>query len=216
MSDVCKHFLEGDNLVRIFHFFCETGDAQVTDPITDVICMMVTSRIQLSVTERGVMLFKDKMSHVYPYTHMTVEQLSYVQRVVYMALEVEQKEREALGSNSQEIDFLKDTCTGEQCGDGTHTGCRSASGNVHGVQMGGGVVVLIKSGTTNARQPVVVPLLNVMAAFFQLVFASKVHKTAFIRRNICTVVAQRVFSAIYVPNETQQQIFTLLAQKSGA
>lgn len=51
-------FLEGVKLQKFMKYMCETGMGQSVDPITDVVCVMITCPLQLVITEVGVAPFK--------------------------------------------------------------------------------------------------------------------------------------------------------------
>jgi hypothetical protein len=53
-------FLEGVRLQKFMKYMCETGMGQSVDPITDVVCVMITCPLQLVITEVGVAPFKVK------------------------------------------------------------------------------------------------------------------------------------------------------------
>jgi hypothetical protein len=70
MQRFVQLFLEGESLQRVMKHLCETSVGQVVDPITDVVCVMVTSPLQLVITEIGVAPFRDRAAHVYPFVAM--------------------------------------------------------------------------------------------------------------------------------------------------
>ena len=82
MQETVDMFLRGKNLRRVMNTFCNDSVGQVVDPITETLCMMLTTPLQLVVTEVGVTLFRDKNTHVFPYPQMTRAQIDYVKGVV--------------------------------------------------------------------------------------------------------------------------------------
>lgn len=51
MSRFVDLFLQGVALQRVLRYLCETSSGRVVDPITDVVCVMITSPLQLMITE---------------------------------------------------------------------------------------------------------------------------------------------------------------------
>lgn len=75
-------FLKGDSLERFFVHVCQGVQGNVADPITKSICTFITSPIQITLTQVGVVPFKAIPNVVYPYRLMTMEQKSYLRNIV--------------------------------------------------------------------------------------------------------------------------------------
>lgn len=60
-SRLVSLFLENTALERMMIYLCKTSLGQVIDPITDVVCIMITSPIHLVITEVGIAPFKVKI-----------------------------------------------------------------------------------------------------------------------------------------------------------
>mmetsp|Transcript_31120 Transcript_31120/g.75118 ORF Transcript_31120/g.75118 Transcript_31120/m.75118 type:complete len:139 (+) Transcript_31120:22-438(+) len=80
--------------------------AQVMDPITETICMMVTSPIELTITEPGVTLFQNRHTHVYPYNRMNEAQKSYVRNTITRVLKFQKEKRESFAWNTQDVQII--------------------------------------------------------------------------------------------------------------
>ena len=65
-----QHFLQGQNLRRVFAHLCNHSTGQVTDPISYVVHIMLTCPVQMVVSEVGVAFFKDHPNALFPFTAM--------------------------------------------------------------------------------------------------------------------------------------------------
>jgi hypothetical protein len=75
-------FLTGENLQKMYVYMCGESLGDVSDPASNVACMMSTTPITLTITEVGVAPFKDRMTHIYPYSKMNNLQLGYIKMIV--------------------------------------------------------------------------------------------------------------------------------------
>lgn len=88
MHSIVDTFLQGDMLCKILNYYCNLSVGQIVDPISETICMVIKTPVQLVITEVGVTLFKDKNTHVYPYALMTKDQLDYIRNILFQARSV--------------------------------------------------------------------------------------------------------------------------------
>lgn len=75
-------FLRGDSLCRVIVYLCNNCQGTVTDPITSVLHFMITSPVQVTLTQVGVAPFRDRSTLVFPYRLMTEEQRSLLRSFV--------------------------------------------------------------------------------------------------------------------------------------
>ena len=75
-------FLKEDALCHIVAYMCNNTQGLVTDPITNVLYSMITSPIQIVLTQVGVAPFKDKNTLVFPYRLMNEDQKSFIRSFV--------------------------------------------------------------------------------------------------------------------------------------
>lgn len=87
LSRFVQLFLQGDELVHLMRHFCNTSMGQVVDPITDVVCVMITSPLQIVITEVGVAPFKDRPTRVYPFVEMNEGQRTFLREIVQSHLD---------------------------------------------------------------------------------------------------------------------------------
>ena len=57
-------FLNGDALQQMISYICNTSHGSVADPITTTVCMMITTPVQIVLTQVGVAPFKVNGSSV--------------------------------------------------------------------------------------------------------------------------------------------------------
>jgi hypothetical protein len=87
LSRFVELFLRGDELVHLMRHFCNTSMGQVVDPITDVVCVMITSPLQIVITEVGVAPFKDRPTRIYPFVEMNENQRTFLREIVQSHLD---------------------------------------------------------------------------------------------------------------------------------
>lgn len=75
-------FLTGESLRKTLVYLCNTVQGHVMDPITYTLCMMITTPVQIMLTQVGVAAFKDKNTSVFPYKLMTEEQKQFLRDFV--------------------------------------------------------------------------------------------------------------------------------------
>lgn len=78
-------FLVDDSLRRIMNYLCESSVGQASDPIVDVVSMMISTPVSPVFTEVGVAPFKDRLVHVFPYTEMSIQQREFIKEVIRSA-----------------------------------------------------------------------------------------------------------------------------------
>ena len=76
-------FLRGSALQRMIKFFCELNNMHHNDPLTHVVCVMISTPIGISLTEVGVLPFKEQPTFVYPYNNMTSQQRQLVKDMLH-------------------------------------------------------------------------------------------------------------------------------------
>lgn len=97
MERIVSEFLTGKNLRKMFSHLCNNASGQVTDPISDTASMMLTCPVQMIITEVGVALFKDRPTHLYPFSAMDPAQLYFVEELVrecLMQCDIAQKQQD--------------------------------------------------------------------------------------------------------------------------
>lgn len=176
-------FLEGEQLQKVMKYLCETSLGQVTDPITDVVCVMITSPLAFVITEVGVAPFKDKFTHVYPYSHMNREQRAFIRSVV-------ESHRDSAGSVSN----TKNATASLQMG-------------------GGCIIEIPNSDHANNKgqqrnQPLYLKAENVLECLCRSVIGNSTTSGGekWKRHGVCSIILQRVSSSIHIPRETLQRI----------
>ena len=87
LSRFVELLLRGDELVHLMRHCCNTSMGQVVDPITDVVCVMITSPLQIVITEVGVAPFKDRPTRVYPFVEMNEGQRTFLREIVQSHLD---------------------------------------------------------------------------------------------------------------------------------
>lgn len=212
---IIETFFMGDDLKRMFHYFCETSIGHVLDPISETICLMSTSPLQLTITEIGVTFFKDKHTHVYPFSMMNDRQKEYIKNIIRDVLTHQRSEREAFASGTHTLQFVGTSQRNHTPQELVNTDAsipKSSPVTLHGIQMGGGFVMQVNPPD---KKKVLLDIEAVMRAFCEFVFNSKIHTDQWTRQTICTIIVQRVCSAIYLPNSIQQRVFSLISELVG-
>lgn len=209
MDEILDTFFSENELPRLFHYFCETSVGEIVDPITETITLMTTSPIELIVTETGVTLFKNRSTHVYPYSKMTAGQKEYVRKTILRVLSIQSSERESIRHNPS-ANFLSHDYDHCQNSDTPGRNLHPLGGKGHaqrqkpklmnGVQMGGGFVIF--SSTAAGVGDTVLPLEKVANVFCNFVFMSKIHQDPVVRKGICNIVIQRVCSSAFFPKSS--------------
>lgn len=77
-----KLFLTGDSLCKMIAYLCNNSHGTVTDPITNVLHAMITSPLQIMLTQVGVAPFKDRNTLVFPYRLMNEDQKDFLRSFV--------------------------------------------------------------------------------------------------------------------------------------
>lgn len=75
-------FLRGKSLRRLITHLCNACPGQVQDPITHVVCIMMTSPVSISISEAGVCPFQDHPLLLYPFHVMTLKQRRFLRDLV--------------------------------------------------------------------------------------------------------------------------------------
>lgn len=75
-------FLAGDALRKTLAYLCNTVQGNVMDPITHTLCLMITTPVQIMLTQVGVAPFKDKNTSIFPYRLMNDEQKQFLRDFV--------------------------------------------------------------------------------------------------------------------------------------
>ena len=196
MRDVVETFLKGNSLRRIIKFFCDTSVNQVVDPVTETLCMMLTTPLQFSITEIGVTFFKDKNTHVFPYRNMTQGQLEYVRDTVNSIYGVDSVEESAR--------------MGVQMGGGCVVKLSSTSLQRHAVVAPPCPSLPKKAANVVGQNthPDVLDAFEVLGAFCTSVFSSKLYGgDPQLCYNLCNVIIQRVCTSVHLQKDVQRQLF---------
>ena len=197
MREVVDTFLRENSLRRIIKYFCDTSVNQVVDPVTETLCMMLTTPLQFSITEIGVTFFKDKNTHVFPYCNMTRRQIDYVKDTVkrlYGVASVEESARMGVQMGGGCVVKLSSSSSSALCED---------SPQQQGQTGGGG-------GAEEAEQPhpEILDAFEVLGAFCTSVFASKNYASdPQLCYNVCNVVIQRVCGSVHLQKDVQRRLF---------
>lgn len=75
-------FLTGKNLENLVCHLCNQCTGLVTDPITETLTVIATTPLSIVITEAGVAMFKNQPAMVWPYVHMTSDQLRYLKVIM--------------------------------------------------------------------------------------------------------------------------------------
>jgi hypothetical protein len=75
-------FLTGEGLQRMYVYMCGESLGDVMDPASNIACMMASTPITITITEVGIAPFKDRMTHIYPYSKMDQAQIAYIKTIV--------------------------------------------------------------------------------------------------------------------------------------
>lgn len=71
-------FFTGESLTKILTYLCNTRAPGAWDPITATVLEMLSSKLQLCLTQTGLIPFRGRASMVYPYHMMTPEQKDFL------------------------------------------------------------------------------------------------------------------------------------------
>ena len=77
-----KAFFKGRALRRLIVHLCNSWAQRSADPISDTLRMILSTPVQLVLTDIGMSPFKGMMFHVMPYKKMTRRQLRLLSSVV--------------------------------------------------------------------------------------------------------------------------------------
>jgi hypothetical protein len=80
-------FLTGNNLQNVICHLCNQSAGLVADPITQTLTVMASTPVSVVITEAGVAMFRNQPAMVWPYVHMTSEQLLYIKKIVDQVVE---------------------------------------------------------------------------------------------------------------------------------
>lgn len=75
-------FLQGESLQQTLCYMCNASQGHVVDPITHTLCMMITTPVQVMLTQVGVAPFKDKNTAIFPYRLMDGRQKDFLRSFV--------------------------------------------------------------------------------------------------------------------------------------
>lgn len=212
IDEVVDIFLTGVRLQRVMTHLTDACVDNYSDPVCEVLCTMITCPLELIITEVGLAIFKNKSTYIYPYSKMSTDQINYVKMLVR---EVQQEDMTSIQHEVVEEDHQRRllmkssrTVMGGGGGSSGDNETKSRVGNVQcSTQMGGGVV--IKSFSVDNRRVVLLPE-SVITAFCKCIYSSTVHKDPHVRYAICSIMLQRVCSAIHLSNDIQMRMYALL------
>lgn len=88
IDEFIDKFLTGKSLQDVVCLLCNQCCGLSTDPITDTLVVVATTPICVVVTETGLSLFQNQPSMVFPYSHMSRDQLDFVNEKVKIVLEL--------------------------------------------------------------------------------------------------------------------------------
>jgi len=71
-------FMTGERLKRMMIYICNACTADIRDPITHTICLLLTSPIVLNITKTGLAPFRGSNTSVLPYSSMDKEQKEFL------------------------------------------------------------------------------------------------------------------------------------------
>lgn len=71
-------FMTGERLRRMMVYICNACTADIRDPITHTVCLLLTSPIVLNITKTGLAPFRGSNTSVYPYGCMDREQVEFL------------------------------------------------------------------------------------------------------------------------------------------
>ena len=78
MDDFIDMFLSGDSLSQIFTHACNSTIGFVTDPITDTLCTMIKTPVNITLTTKGLMMFRESPGIILPYLQMNKQQKNMI------------------------------------------------------------------------------------------------------------------------------------------
>lgn len=180
-ESIIKHFLSGTNLRKVFSYLCNHASGHATDPVSNIVHIMLTCPVQMVVsevrcvtdsptlrrhlkptaeTQVGVAFFKDHPDALYPFSAMDRGQRMYVEQVVAACMAAHQR-RSALQS-------MTNDAASRQV---PEPSSRLEFNNRVVMQMGGGCILYVEasaSNNTKALEP-----RDVFEALCDCVFASK-------------------------------------------
>lgn len=187
MDRIDDVFLRGTALERVIQYFCETNIGHVMDPINDVLCLMLTTPLQPTITESGVSFFRNRSTFVLPYSHMTQSQIDYTREVV------------------REFTNISSPSAAARAGVQMGGGCVIRASREYANQKSKPQ----NETNGNTRTDFLDPY-EVVASTCKLVFNSKDHTDPALRYNICNIILQRVQSTVHLSKEVQQKLFAVI------
>lgn len=66
---IVQHFLAGKHLRQMFAHLCNNTSGQAVDPISDVAYIMITSPVQMMITDVSVNMWHERVRQIYLTPH---------------------------------------------------------------------------------------------------------------------------------------------------
>jgi hypothetical protein len=77
VTNFCRVFFADSCMGKIISHFCKVSVGHCRDPIAETVCVMLSSPVQMSITQIGVVPFKNHPIYIFPFRFLTPEQLEF-------------------------------------------------------------------------------------------------------------------------------------------